>query len=222
MGLDNRNLLPPFAPTGRSQDMLFSRLLWSCEPSALFATYPAAIVHRWNTVRRFEPEARWRGVGSLNLNTLLCLLLDPHQRRLFTEPGAVRSCADNLAVVGQLLMSLGELGFNDAVDHWRQLSSASAAHLADWLDRLLEWYPGSPAYWIRDIERQQQSARSGARSARAGWPADGPRSMTASSYRAHVAVPLSRLGAALQCWQALHRAACQIGVDEMPAERIAR
>src|SRR5580658_10909364 len=55
-GLDNRELLPPFLPTGRGEDNLMAAILTRCFPGACVAHLPRGLVHA-----PLEPRSFWPG-----------------------------------------------------------------------------------------------------------------------------------------------------------------
>src|SRR5262249_43053237 len=56
LGLDNRQLLPPFLPEGRGQDVLFQLVLLLCFPDTLYARLPWALLHEPVDARFFSPR----------------------------------------------------------------------------------------------------------------------------------------------------------------------
>src|SRR5262249_35731251 len=54
LGLDNRQVLPPFLPEGRGQDALFGYVLLLCSPDTLYARLPWALLHDPVEVRSFS------------------------------------------------------------------------------------------------------------------------------------------------------------------------
>ena len=57
VGLDNRELLPPFFPLFRNSDGLFGRTLRAFRPEALIGRLPIAVAHFPPEGRRYHPEA---------------------------------------------------------------------------------------------------------------------------------------------------------------------
>jgi hypothetical protein len=149
VALDARELLPPFFPIMRGEDLAFGSTLRSCYPDALFAYVPHAVAHRpWDDrlasmARLWNPEPRAQ--FAFVLDQLLEVAADASR---FSAPGERR-----LRLTGRCLREIAALS---VANFLRLLSdrvmSARAGSMAR-LQSLLDLAAGAPDYWANDLRR---------------------------------------------------------------------
>lgn len=144
VGLDNRDVLPPFLPLGGNQDGLFGRMLLSLIPGSVIAHLPTAVRHK-------RPEGRTVSIQSVRriLPTLagfLGLVFDDFNLvQPYESPEyAMRRGGAHLASVA----ALSQRDFSDLMRlHWNRY----LAERADHLHYLLAKYGSSPRHWAKHV-----------------------------------------------------------------------
>ncbi len=142
IGLDNRELLPPFTPIGRAEEVAFGAILSKCFDAIYAVHLPWVLVHAPPEVRAFSALSIF-GVG---FNSWI-----PSTLNLF-DPGFARTPSERLYKLGQYLEELGRLQQTDFEEfvHLRVWSSMSSL-----ISRLEEQLQNSeeppPAFWQQDV-----------------------------------------------------------------------
>jgi hypothetical protein len=151
MGLDNRDLLPPFPPVGRGEDVAFGAILSECFDKDYTAHLPWIVLHD-PLQRRSFPTRRHVFVVAPNAYLPACV-------KMFA-PGLARTPAERLGKLGQFLEELGRLPkapFEEFV-RWRVRNSMS--DFVSWLDeRLQNSKERAPEFWARDARQAIEQAR---------------------------------------------------------------
>jgi hypothetical protein len=78
IGLDNRKILPPFMPVGRSQDVIFGVALSQCVAGGYCAHLPWALLHAPIESRRFWPGEIFRTASGLGMANVLIECIRAH------------------------------------------------------------------------------------------------------------------------------------------------
>jgi hypothetical protein len=147
LGLDNRQLLPPFMPVLRGEDILFGTTLRHCFLESCFGYLPWAIRHEPMNLRANEADDIFVPASSLSLYTLLSAFM----RKLKVNP--TDTDVDRLIQFGKDIASIAR---QPASDFDRMVSDEARVHtglLIEGLDRMLEDYKAMPDYWAKDILR---------------------------------------------------------------------
>jgi hypothetical protein len=71
LGVDNRELLPPFTPVQRNQDGVFARILHACFQGGLFGFLPWAVLHQAPSTRWLCPDDFWRMAAQVSTGQIL-------------------------------------------------------------------------------------------------------------------------------------------------------
>ena len=103
MGWDGRQLLPPFAPVGRAEDVAFGALFASCMPDAYAAYLPWAVLHDPQEARGFDEIPTYDVGPGLWLASVLS----------WADPGLDPDPARRLEGVGRQLVDLSRLAGPD-------------------------------------------------------------------------------------------------------------
>ena len=146
LGLDNRQVLPPFLPFQRNQDGVFGAALTLC-CGGCTALLPWMVLHQAPSARS-APADPWRRVGWLQTGHLVQAMLGSFP----LLPGQVRPEA-RLRALGawvEEIASCSPEDFNEFVrlHVWNALTRTAAQ-----LEPLLRRYGGRPGYWADDVRR---------------------------------------------------------------------
>ncbi|WP_201379552.1 hypothetical protein [Ktedonobacter sp. SOSP1-85] len=144
IGLDNRELLPPFPPVGRGEDAIFGEMLTLCFLNTYTVHLPWTLVHSPLQVRSYTPSP------ILNVGfpdwILACIGL--------FEPKFVSSPVDRLYKLGQFVEEIGCLpkaSFTEFAHHL--LWEGRGVFVARLEERLIRDQENLPAFWRRDVEK---------------------------------------------------------------------
>jgi hypothetical protein len=145
LAFDNRQLLPPFLPVFRGEDMVFGHVLRLMQPGSAIAYLPTSLLHvpaspRSNTFPGLDGISEHRSATGL----ILDLLQMSAEACRFPGPPDVRALADHAR---QIIES--ELYGVIVENHLRgETGQMIRSHLAQWFA-----YPAAPDFWRDDLER---------------------------------------------------------------------
>lgn len=143
VGLDNREILPPFFPVGRNSDGLFGKVLRQVRPHDLVANLPLAVGHEPPIERSFigKEAIRWKPSASD--------LLIPVVSRVDIPSSGPENRLRWLGCYLRELASRSESAFRE------ELWSATAdvqSRVTLHLESLLEVYGGHPQEWADSVK----------------------------------------------------------------------
>ncbi len=157
IGLDNREILPPFFPTSRNSDGLFGATLRSCLNEALIGYLPIGVYHDPPGSRHFAAEELTQISNNMADLVILLVLSFRYSHEIKNINDRFRSLGDYLKRVG----SLEEKAFTEFVKTRRLTeTSQNIQHLY----LLLETYSGSPDFWCDDVLNRIETLRTYAQS----------------------------------------------------------
>ncbi len=147
VGIDNRQLTPPFLPIGRGEDHLFGLLVSKCFDAGHFACLPQLLHHTPMESRQTWPGEISRRASGLDLHTLFSVLFDAHADPQTADP------RERLAGLGHFLTDLG-------LQPWPSFDKFLRARLREWaeagnqrLERRLQKRGDAPEYWAKDVKK---------------------------------------------------------------------
>lgn len=153
LGLDNRDIVPPFFPLFRMEDALFGRMIQKCLPDACFGHLPWQLAHLPLKERNHESENFQLFTSFSCFDAVMTGLM------IFSLGPEKKNPAQNLRRLGQHLMEFGSLPLEEyrtiVLEHRRK---SMAAEIGSCEDLLLQ-YPKSPDYWTNDVKKLIQQAR---------------------------------------------------------------
>ncbi len=152
MGMDNRQLLPPFMPTGRNEDGLFGAMIRLCHPNAFKAHLPRYAVQHLPPEERRYPE---NGIAfrPLRANDLLVYIV------LTQDGNLVGEGAQALHTLGDIFTRLTRLPIKAFSDYLRK-HALQAVHTDMFrAEHLLATEPDKPDCWRNDVTHYLASAR---------------------------------------------------------------
>lgn len=154
VGLDAREVLPPFLPYGRNQDGAYAVALRTLAPDGYLGHLPAAVEHAPADERRFG-EGPSGGVA---------LLADVVIHALEGAPlASVAGAEARYARVGAHLIGLGALPPRELAELTVVERAGRVASQIGRLQAALDGPPpGAPAAWVADVEAQVEHLRAAA------------------------------------------------------------
>lgn len=162
MGLDNRQLLPPFMPVLRNEDGVWGAIRSTCFPHYFSGYLPFYIPHLPPEQRpghAFRTSIRKRFVRTNDLMT-----------QLIWHFYDARSGNLSLESLGNELVVLGQESDNRFWSRLRTISRATSKRIADFAERQLAERPHAPDFWREAVETYLLSIRT--YNSREGVPTD--------------------------------------------------
>jgi hypothetical protein len=209
LGLDNRELLPPFLPVFRGEDFSFGNLLSRCWDNAVFGYLPWGIRHEPLTPRINQPGDILLPATYVNFFQVLEVLVKRYQAK------SADSHCDPLADCGDFLQHLAQneeafsLSMSEAVyEHHQNLLRSYRF--------FLEMGNETPDYWAKDV-RDFISATEKAKQSREYLI---PREVRGRDNCLELCrILVQRLGRLLVAWPTMLRAAKKLACSD---QRLAR
>src|SRR5262249_39333485 len=126
IGIDNRQLLPPFFPVLRNQDGLFASMVKKCIDRASLAYLPVTVFHSPPEIRRFGPNDIWENSAYSRMCDVIfaCLNLCPFFVGFDSPEDRMRSLGKRFVEFGSLDLSEFESTVYGAVLNNRLLKLA--------------------------------------------------------------------------------------------------
>lgn len=154
LGIDNRELLPPFIPVQRNSDGLFARTLRLCDPASYLAHPAWGCLHDPEKPRKQSMEDYFSDMRRLRFGDVLHLLIGACPA---IEPST--PLADALGRLGRYLVELGALPPPE-------FEAATRSEVARTMQRLAETSPaansGLPRFYTELQERHRATMREAA------------------------------------------------------------
>jgi hypothetical protein len=208
MGLDHRELLPPFFPVLHAEDFIYGATVWQCCTGSVAGHLPLAILHDpppGKTLlqpRDLGPEKR---VVIFEFAHLL--------RRVIRdfEPAAHATTTERMRSLGRALRELAAQPLRDFTEGLRRKILEHESEKLGYLDGQLqfdEW----PDFWRRDVEQFLANARESLTQPDFDVPLDLKPGRTAEESRALMQQLFARYGALLEEWPGMVEATRELRV----------
>jgi hypothetical protein len=152
LGIDNRNLLPPFMPVLRGEDGIFGYLLSICFEHSFFAHLPWAILHAAES-RKYSPHFM-KYVADRTLSDIIVFSLASQPPR----PGHL-SGQERLQTLGTYLTEIGRLPLPEFEEFIQLQVSSRFSQLLFTLEQSFKKYEGAPDFWGRDLRQYIQTTQ---------------------------------------------------------------
>ena len=204
MGLDHRELLPPFFPVLHAEDFVFGATLWQCASGALLGHVPLAIRHEPRPGKSILQPA------DLNANRRAVIFEFAHLLRrviLHFARGESASTAERMQLLGR---HLRELAAQPSKDFTEFIRAHVMEHESAKLDRLEEERAEStdiPEFWHRDVAAYVAHVRESLTAPDFDIPFDLKGARSDEENRALMQRLFARFGALLEGWPEMVRAA---------------
>lgn len=165
VGLDNRQLLPPFLPVCRNQDGVFACSLDRCVPDAYFGYLPWSLVHG----PAAHPDYCQGAAEDMRLSNIIISLMS------LWKPPSQDSAPDRLMQsLGTHLSEIARAASRDFHHLLRSLAWNRASHIIRRTEALIKQFENSPSYWASDLQADIEAFREAATGPDFGLPSDLP------------------------------------------------
>ncbi|HEY9810091.1 MAG TPA: HAD-IIIC family phosphatase [Halomicronema sp.] len=146
VGLDNRDLLPPFLPVRRGQDLIFTKMVWECFSEGVFGHLPWALLHEPVEVRKFWQGEIFRTASGFDTAKLMIECVKSCQ---FGEGNAT----ERLRILGRHLCELGNLPVGDFEEFIRLQTWRSSQGFINLAEERLQSCGDAPKFWANDVRK---------------------------------------------------------------------
>ena len=207
MGLDHRELLPPFFPVLHAEDFIFGATLWRCCPDAVLGHLPFAIEH--------DPGPGKLIVRPSDLGTdrRAVVFEFAHLMRRFVllqQPPPNANAPTRMQTIGRALAELGALPARDFRDFLQMQTLEHESQRLDFLERQLRENTAAPDFWRDDVQALIDHARDSLGYDDFDIPFDLKASRSPEENRRLMQSLTARFGALLQEWPAMVKAAREL------------
>lgn len=154
IGLDGREVLPPFPSLYRNEDGLFGSALAASRPSDVLGHLPFTIAHEPLASRGAPFDEVFEEAGRLGMNDVIAGLVSASRGEVDRRsPGAA------VTTLGHSLSAWGRLPLRDLFERiWWMLAESLARRLSR-IDALLRESRRLPSFWAQDVERIADTIR---------------------------------------------------------------
>lgn len=205
MGLDGRDLLPPFMPILHAEDFIYGATLWRCCPHGFLAHLPCALDHEPANVKPILQPGDLRehpGTTILEFAHLLRLLVLEYQPSPNEETTAQR-----IVAMGRHLRGIAEAPPADCAEYLRTRIAAHESGKIAYLEARLRRRSDPPDFWARDVEEYLEHTRQAFTHPEFDIPFDLQTRGPADEVRLLMRRLIGRFGALLEAWPAVFAAA---------------
>jgi hypothetical protein len=149
MGLDNRDLLPPFFPVLRNQSSVFGITLVKAFDNAYFCHLPWALLHDPAEARQYTTAA-----AQCSMSDILRYCIKTFETSFGFTPAA-----EQLRRMGTHLMNFGAMPQDDFEEFIRIQFWDQASGIISRAEELLQQYEYAPDFWTNDLESYARNLR---------------------------------------------------------------
>jgi hypothetical protein len=151
LGLDNRDLLPPFFPVLRNQDSVFGITLVKAFDTAYFCHLPWALLHAPSEARRYTPAI---GSAYCGMSDMLRYCI-----KAFETSFGYMSPEERLRAMGRHLMDFSAMPQDDFEEFIRIQFWEESSGTINRAEELLQQFEYSPDFWANDLEGYANNLR---------------------------------------------------------------
>lgn len=205
LGLDNRDLLPPFFPVQRNSDGIFGLALSKCVDTSRVAFLPWILLHAPEPPRTFAPDEMWDDAATVRMADIVIASILDHRGLTGDATVAMR-----LADFGEHLRWLGSLDYLEFEARLRTQQQIRNFTFLMALHGQLHTYGGSPVYWADDVSRMIELISRASSADDHLVPRDLRQGRDAGAARALSQELIAKYGEVLVAWPALVAAAKRI------------
>lgn len=199
LGIDNRQMLPPFFPVRRNGDSVFGTLVRACVPESLFAHVPVQLVHDPPQPRQYRWPV-WKLPERELANIVIQLI------RSFPM-GPVTESSRRISMLGCYMVDVSAVDTTTFRRFLCQQALVSAAALSFEIHRLLKDYERQPSYWSADCDRYIEDLEAMVGHPDVGIPGDLSATRSATEAVMLVQKLVRKFGELLIAWSSMVEAA---------------
>jgi hypothetical protein len=141
VGLDNRDILPPFMPVFRGEDTIYSMMLRYVHSDTLYGVLPQAIYHNPQTQRLFDKEEIF------NVQPVFCDLMN-FNIYWFGLTQRSTEAPERMKRLGMHLMEIGTLSNTDFEELMRLRWMSWAGNVIKDIESIIQQHDAQPEYWV--------------------------------------------------------------------------
>ncbi|MGH7730613.1 MAG: hypothetical protein ACRENJ_05105, partial [Candidatus Eiseniibacteriota bacterium] len=213
LGLDTRQLLPPFFPVERGAGLVFGTVLARCWPDALLGWLPFSLVPAPAEPPRFDRDGLLADAAGVPLAQVMDLVLRLGDLPLYAD------AASRLRALGGTLQTLAALPPRDFDDVLRVEVSRHAAHRLAALEALLDTERARHGSWAEDLRAGLVALRASLVDGAIAVPTDLRAGRTAGEASDLVRRLVREFGRLLEAWPTIVEGASRLRARE---ERLSR
>jgi hypothetical protein len=205
LGLDNRDLLPPFFPVGRNCDGVFGHTLQRCFADSYFGHFPHSIFHAPEDGRTFPAGSVQADAATRTLSELLLDCIRP------CDFGP--ACFDDrkrLSILGEHLISMAALSPAEFKDFARTRSWQQTGQMLQAMEQRLRVAKESPSFWATDMKQYGLALRKAMITGDFGMPTELRNGRSAEEANVLTQQLFSQFGELLRVWPAMMDAAREL------------
>jgi hypothetical protein len=207
MGLDHREVLPPFYPVLHAEDFVYGAALWRCRPDAVLGQLPCAILH---DPPSGKPIVQPSDLTSGN-RAVIFEFAHLMRRLILTHQLAPRaSAAERMQALGRGLAEIGRIPHDDFRDFLRVQTLEHESERLGYLERRLRENPDAPEFWRDDVQALIDHSREALAYDDFDIPFDLKAARSPEENRRLMQVLIARFGESLQAWSAMVTAAREL------------
>ena len=154
IGLDNRDILPPFMPVQRGSDSIFGLVLQTCFRDSYSAHIPWAIHHSPDQPRRQYFEGLWKQLAGVQTAHVLEVMI-----RSFQTPTAGMDAQKALRRLGQYLGDLGTMPLEDFEEFLRIRCWEAGSWQISQMEKRIEDREYTPRWFVKYLEKYIEVVR---------------------------------------------------------------
>jgi hypothetical protein len=204
MGLDHRELLPPFFPVLHAEDFIYGATLWRCCSNAVLGHLPVAIAHEPAPGKPILLPSQLDGERRAVVFEFAHLV-----RRLILHfsPARHAGTRSRMEAMGRALAEVGRLPRADFREFLRMQTLEHESERLDFLERQLRERPDAPSFWRDDVQALIEHTREALGFDDFDIPLDLKPGRTPDESRVLMQSLIGSFGALLQEWPAMVEAA---------------
>jgi hypothetical protein len=207
MGLDHRELLPPFPPVLHAEDFVFGAAVWQCCPGAFSGQVPLAVHHDPPPGKPILTPADLGPDRRIVLFEFAQLL---RRAVLDFEPAPRASTAERMRALGRSLATIAAMPLEDFCEIMREKTLAGESERLAYLENRLEQEADLPAFWREEVERFMDNTRESLTCPDFDIPYDLKGGRTPDQSRRFMQQLFAGYGGLLQEWPGMVQAAVEL------------
>ncbi|HEX8309973.1 MAG TPA: hypothetical protein VF614_01570 [Chthoniobacteraceae bacterium] len=216
MGLDQRELLPPFFPVLHAEDFIFGATVWKCCPGALLGQLPIAVQHEPASAKPILTPADLNGENRATIFEFAHLVRQMTRHHPLPEHA---TAAERMQHLGRYFTEQAALPERDFVERLRDEVLHHESEKMIFLDGELQ-RDDLPDFWREDVERYLVHVQEALQAPDFDIPYDLKGRRSDDENRQLMQKLLGAYGALLNAWPVLFQAAQELRLSQDGARTI--